>query len=200
MAKLDLEQSELFVRETRQALGIEHQKRPDGMTLIVKFKEAGWLADYLRVPDVELPDVEASWNYKTRVISLRESVFIGLHPRSPRAIMTLTEELMHCARGHKGILNRSVKVKAYEVSVPKYRRMETEAKNLAAIFLCPEYLVPDLFDVDLLVDQFGISNQAAIYRQDEIQKLRRIRNGAKRPIPKSVLEYLEEAKRRNGIL
>jgi hypothetical protein len=47
-----------------------------------------------------------------------------------------------------------------------------------------------------LSERFDISISAARIRLQEIERMKRRKHGAKRPLPASVLEYLREAKRK----
>jgi hypothetical protein len=61
------------------------------------------------------------------------------------------------------------------------------------------YLALAPVDIDELIDRFGLSAEAAAIRKAEIEAIRRRRAGEKRPLPKSVLDFLSEAKRRGRI-
>jgi hypothetical protein len=50
--------------------------------------------------------------------------------------------------------------------------------------------------VDVLIDEHGLSAEAAGYRNAEIEAIRRRRRGEKPPLPRSVIDFLREAKRR----
>jgi Zn-dependent peptidase ImmA (M78 family) len=112
--------------------------------------------------------------------------------------MTVCEELMHCVLGHKGILNRSTSTKAYETS-PKYMKMERDARRHAAAFICPEFLVPETFSPELLVEKFPLSVSAAAIRHEEISRLRRRRKGEKRQLPRDFAEFLRKLKEGQGL-
>jgi hypothetical protein len=46
------------------------------------------------------------------------------------------------------------------------------------------------------MDEHGLSAEAAGYRNAEIEAIRRRRRGEKPPLPRSVIDFLREAKRR----
>jgi Zn-dependent peptidase ImmA (M78 family) len=176
-------------------LGIGHQIRPDLMTVITKIKHAD-PSYYERVPHGEMLDAEAQWDSAGRVLRMRESVFVGMQRSEPRARMTVAHELSHYLLGHEGLLNRSVVRAASELAVDRIRHQESEARRLAPVLMAPEHLVPEPVDVDVLIDRFGFSAEAAAIRKDEIEAIRRRRRGKKRPLPRSVVDFLREAKRR----
>jgi Zn-dependent peptidase ImmA (M78 family) len=197
MRKTD-EDLEDIARKFLKRLGVEHQVRPDLLTVIVKVKHHDPSFNYERVPDVEMLDAEAQWDSVGRVVRMRESVFVGIQRNEPRARMTVAHELSHCLLGHEGLLNRSVARSANERAVARIQQQESEARRLAAVLLAPEHLVPDPADVDTLMDKFGLSGEAAVIRKAEIDAIRRRRRGEKRPLPKSVVDFLTEAKRRGA--
>lgn len=166
------------------------------MTVISKLKHVVPSFDYRRVPDEEMPDAEAYWYSEDFELSMRESVFIGMRRGEPRARMTVAHELSHYLLEHKGYLNRSVIKSNAELSVQRIIHQESEARRLAAIILAPEYLVPEGATVEEIVSTFGLSQQAAAIRKDEVERIRRRRRGELRPLPQSIVDYLKEAKRR----
>jgi Zn-dependent peptidase ImmA (M78 family) len=143
-----------------------------------------------------MPDAEARWHSDSRVIAMRESVFTGMQNQVPRARMTVAHELSHYLHRHEGALNRSVEKTGIEKAVPIIRFQEREATRTGPILLAPEHLVPEGADVATIVKMFGLSNEAAAYRKEEIDGIRRRRRGELRPLPQSIVDYLKEAKRR----
>jgi Zn-dependent peptidase ImmA (M78 family) len=195
MRKTD-EDLEEIARTCLRRLGIEDQVRPDLMTVIIKIKHADPSFNYARIPDHELPEAEAQWDSERRVIRMRESVFAGMQRSEPRARWTVAHELAHGFLGHSGLLNRSAVRSASERTVARIQQQESEARRLAAMLLAPEHLVPEPVDVDMLIDRFGLSAESAAIRKAEIEAIRRRRRGEKRPLPRSVVDFLLEAKRR----
>jgi len=47
---------------------------------------------------------------------------------------------------------------------------------------------------------FGLSAEAALYRYEEVARIRRRRKGELRPLPRSIVDYLREAQRRGQIV
>jgi hypothetical protein len=97
---------------------------------------------------------------------------------------------------HKGLLNRSTQKTMSEIAVPLVRRQESEARRLGPIILAPEYLVSEGATAEEIVNMFGLSPEAASYRKEEVDAVRRRARGQNRPLPASIANYLEESKRR----
>jgi hypothetical protein len=85
MAKTD-EELEDIARTFLKRLGIEHQVRPDLMTIITKIKHVNPAFNYERVPDHEMPDAEGQWDSDNCVLRMRESVFVGMQRGEPRSL------------------------------------------------------------------------------------------------------------------
>lgn len=195
MLKTD-EDLEEVARNFLKQIGLEHQVRPDMMTVISKLKHKVPSFRYERVPDADLPEAEAQWLSDDFLLRMRESVFVGMQKGNPRDRMTVAHELSHYLLRHKGLLNRSTQKKISEIAVAQVRRQESEARRLGPVILAPEYLVPEGATVENIADMFGLSTEAATYRKDEIEAIRRRARGQGRPLPASIANYLEEAKRR----
>lgn len=195
MHKTD-EELEAVARKFLRIIGLEHQVRPDIMTVISKLKHVVPSFGYRRVPDAEMPDADAQWSSDDFEVSMRESVFVGMQRGDPRARMTVAHELSHYLLGHQGLLNRSAVKSIAEISVRSIISQEAEARRLAPIILAPEHLIPDPASIDDLTAMFGLSQQAAAIRRDEVDAIRRRRRGEPRPLPQSIIDYLKEAKRR----
>jgi hypothetical protein len=177
-------------------IGLEHQVKPDLMTIIAKIKRIDPGFKYARVPDDQMPHAEAHWYSDDHCVSMRESVFIGMQRGEPRARMTVAHELCHYLLKHKGYLNRSTQKTVSEISSDRVRRQEREAKRMAAALLAPEHLVSENATAEQISEIFELSTEAAIYRVEEIARIRRRRRGEKRSVPPSIIDYLKEAKRR----
>jgi hypothetical protein len=190
------EELEAVARNFLKRIGLEHQVRPDMMTIISKLKHVVPSFNYQRVPDAEMPSAEAQWLSEDFILKMRESVFVEMQRGQPRARMTVAHELSHYLLKHKGLLNRSTQRTISEITVPHVRRQESEARRLGPIILAPEYLVPEGATVEQIVEVFGLSIEAATYRKDEVDAVRRRARGELRPLPVSIADYLEEAKRR----
>jgi hypothetical protein len=195
MHKTD-EDLEAIVRIFLRKIGLEHQVRPDMMTVISKLKHVVPSFAYRRVPDHEMPDAYARWNSTDFELQMRESTFVGIQRDEPRARMSVAHELSHYLHRHTGLLNRSLQKSSTEVEVQRYVNQESEARRTAPVILAPEHLVPDGASVDIIETKFGLSHQAAVLRKEEVERIRRRRRGEPRPLPQSIIDYLKEARRR----
>jgi hypothetical protein len=193
------EELEGVIRAFLRRIGLEFQACPDLMTIINKLKVAIPGFDYARVPDRQMPEAEAQWDSEKQLLRMRESVFQAMQRGEARARMSIAHELCHYIFRHQGVLNRSVVKTISERAVPRVRHAESEARRAAAVLLAPEHLVPDDVSVDALIDVFNLSNEAALFRKEEIDGIRRRRRNEPRPLPSTVVDYLEEARRR-GLL
>ncbi len=190
------EQLEQVARTYLQRIGLEYQVRPDLMTMLVKTKHIDTQFNYARVPDEKLPAAEAEWDSAKICVRMRESVFVGMQRNEPRARMTVAHEIAHYVLGHKGVLNRKPGIRMSDIPIASIRREESEAKRTGAIILAPEYLIPVETSPEEIAAMFGLSTEAALYRYEEIARIRRRREGVQRPLPQSIVDYLREAKRR----
>lgn len=197
------ERIEQAATELRERWGIPNQACPDIITMIFKLKHEELIADYVRVPDAELPDDEAEYNSHARVLKLRESVFQAANDiygriAKSRARFTITHEIAHVILGHTGTRHRNVSDRKIERILPRIRVDEIEANRFAAAFLMPSHLIdlslnPTPAEISF---QFQVSEAAASARLDQLKRLERRRSGSKRPLPASVREYLIEARSR----
>jgi Zn-dependent peptidase ImmA (M78 family) len=132
---------------------------------------------------------------------LRESTFVAANEVAapnrarPRARFTIAHELGHAVLGHKKTRHRNVSGRAIEKIAPSIVRDEDEADRFAAAFLSPLHLAgnPLLAHPTYLVDRFGLSLKAAELRLAELQRLYRRAHNIPRPLPKAIVEYLENA-------
>ena len=68
MGPLQDEDFEAAARRLRIKLGIDDQLRPDMITVVIKLKDHGMIANYVRVPDEDMPDDEAFFEADTRLL------------------------------------------------------------------------------------------------------------------------------------
>lgn len=106
MGPRDDEDFEAAARKLRIKLGIDDQLRPDMITVVIKLKDHGMIANYVRVPDEEMPDDEAFFDSKSRLLHLRESTFCAANAmytysevERRRARYTVAHEIAHIALG-----------------------------------------------------------------------------------------------------
>jgi Zn-dependent peptidase ImmA (M78 family) len=197
------EEFEEIARATRRKLGIEHQLQPDMVTVIFKLQQLGMINSYERVPDDHMLDDLGAFDPDSRVMHLRDSTFvdandvIGQNPGRQRARFTIAHELGHVVLGHKKTRHRNLSGRPIEKIAPTIIRDEHEADKFAAAFLSPLYLAgnPLLAHAGHLAERFGLSKRAAEIRLEELQRLYRRAHNLPRPLPKSIINFLVNAKK-----
>lgn len=190
------EDLEAEARLFRRELGLEHVIQPDMLTLIMKVKHIDQRFNYRRVPDSEMPDVEARWCSDDHELEMRESVFVGIQRGAARPRFTVAHELSHYRLGHRGILNRSTNQLHKDISPALVKHQESEANRFAPMILAPEYLVPEAATAEMIAEMFRLSISSSVLRKEEVERVRRRRRGELRPLPESIAEFLREAKQR----
>ena len=143
------EDFEAAARKLRIRLGIDDQLRPDMITVVVKLKDHGLIANYIRVPDDEMPDDEAFFDSETKLLHLRDSTFCAANAvytysesDRRRARHTIAHEIGHIILRHEGIRYRGKSGALAEEIVRNIQRQEREAHRFAAAFLAPAHLAP----------------------------------------------------------
>jgi hypothetical protein len=201
MRKRTEEDLEIAAERTRARLGVSGQTNPDMMTLIVKMKSLGIIKNYRRVPDEKMPFDEALFDSMDGILDIAERTFVGMNRGTPRAIMTIAEEIGHIALEHGGVRHRATNDPADprpdpEKIDPKIRLEEAEARRFAAAFLAPRDLAGDITKTSAegLAKKFNLSSQAAHIRKQELERLHRRKHGVKRPLPSSIEQFLRDAK------
>lgn len=149
----------------------------------------------VRVTDEQLPHAEAEANSSTNTILCRESVYQRAKDWNPRARLILTEEVCHLALGHVGPRYRRHASKS-KIFSPTEQRDEREARQLAALVLAPTALAKDCTSQQEVAHQFFLSDEAAEYRWEELERYRRLESGRKREFPPNVVDFLREQKRK----
>jgi Zn-dependent peptidase ImmA (M78 family) len=200
MPYLEDEDIEQRARELRKTLDVDDQAQPDMMTLIVKMKHLGLIKNYERVPNAEMPDDEAAFDADRRILLIRESVFCAANRQisEPRARWTIAHEIGHMALGHKGTRHRNVSGRTIDKISRPIRTEEAQAHRFAAAFLAPGHLVNAPLDTPSteIATFFNISNSAAEIRKPELERMYRRAHGIPRPLPHSIVEFLQDAQRK----
>jgi Zn-dependent peptidase ImmA (M78 family) len=197
------EEFEEVARATRRRLGIEHQPQPDMVTILFKLQQLGIIDGYERVSDVEMPDDLGAFDPDSRLLRLRDSTFIaandvaGRRPERERARFTIAHELGHVVFGHKKTRHRNTSGRLVDKIAPTIVRDENEADKFAASFLAPLYLAgnPLLAHAGQIAERFGLSIRASEIRLEQLQRLYRRAHNLPRPLPKSIVSFLEKAKK-----
>lgn len=190
------ENLEKWARIFRKKVGIEFVVRPDVMTIIYKINSRDVSFSYRRVPKKEFIKGGGYYDSKSNSIGLPIATIASANSGDAHARMVVCHEVSHYLLDHQGRRNRIPGRKSSDIADIEEMYDEIAANKLAAILLCPEYLVPDDFDALLLMSEFGLSKAAADIRYKEILDLRRKRRGEVRPLPKSVVQFLESRGKR----
>jgi Zn-dependent peptidase ImmA (M78 family) len=176
------------------------------VTVLLKAHHLGFIADYERVSDEDMPDDLAAFDPDTRRLRIRDSTFIVANEvvssptDRPRARFTIAHELGHLFLKHKRTRHRNISGRPIEKIAPSIVRDERDADRFAAAFLAPALLIenPLLVTTRELSDRFGLSLQSSEIRLETLQRLYRRAHGIPRPIPQSIYELLSEAAKSGG--
>jgi uncharacterized protein DUF955 len=183
------------VRVLRREIDLLDQMRPDMMTVIQRLRTSFRHFAYQRIPDSEMPHAEAHWDARKGVLRIRESIIAAMQRGEPRARMTIANEIGHFAMRHAGARSRSVTQTTAERLVLEAKKEESEARRFAAMFLAPNYLLSSTDTVDDIMNNFGMSFEAAMIRKGEFDAFQRRASGQRRELPSVVVDYLKDAQR-----
>ena len=190
------EEIEQRVRILRQEIDLQNQMRPDLMAVIERLTTSFRHFAYQQVPDSEMPDAEAQWDAGKGLLRMRESVVDAMQRGEPRARMTIANEIGHFALRHAGVRGRSPTQAAAGRRLLEAKKEESEARRFAAMFLAPNYLLSSTDTVDDIMNNFGMSFEAAMIRKGEFDAFQRRASGQRRELPSIVVDYLKDAQRR----
>lgn len=137
---------------------------------------------------------EAVMNEETHTLTAKECVLEDAKAGRFRARFTLAHELGHYFLGHEGIRRRNGDKGVY--AGPKERMEEDEANRFASYFLVPTELAMDATCAEDIAGRFQVSAEAAEIAFERVQAARRKITREKRRPPDSVIDFLQEAKRR----
>ena len=170
MPPRDDEDIERVPRQLRIKLGIDDQLRPDMITVIIKLKDQGIIKNYVRVPDHEMPDDEACFDSKDRLLYLRESTFCAANAmythsetERRRARFTIAHEIGHIALGHQGLRHRGAsrrKQKSTVESLIAANVMQSDLSPILSPHIWPKNGA-QLYSPEELAERFDISISAA---------------------------------------
>jgi len=145
----------------------------------------------VRVPDPQLPYVQAEANSATNTILIREGVYQKIREWNPVARFILIEELCHIALGHVGPRYRRDPSNA-KIFSSSEQRDEREARQLAGLILAPTQFAKDCNSPETLAAEFVLGTRASEIRWSEVQALQRRAAGLKRELPSGVVDFLTE--------
>jgi Zn-dependent peptidase ImmA (M78 family) len=203
MASYSDEGFEQLAKTIRTELGIDDITKVGAIDFLRRLKNAGYINDYVRLPDSCLPDAEGKYNPDDKRISLRESAYRGAENDSPRHRFTVFHEGAHALLGHQYERKRSVAARATaEKKVPSIRWDEGDADKLAVAIIAPFHKANFALETTpaQIATRFGLSSRAASRRYDEFAGIYRRANKLRRPLPKGVSDFLTEQRRRGFIV
>ena len=188
------EDFEQIATTVRVAVELDHQVKLDVIEFIRRLKHRGYIADYIRVPDIALPDAEAKYVGQDRKIFIRESIFRGAERSDEHCRFSIVHECSHAIFDHqferkRSLLGRSA---APEMRVPSIRREEIQTDKLAAVLLAPFHRADFSLQTtaEELERRFGLSKSAARLRLEEMARVFRRRHQLLRPLPPGVVDFL----------
>jgi Zn-dependent peptidase ImmA (M78 family) len=193
------EEYDQLARVLREVLGVEKEIWLDVLDMLRRMKHTGYLRDYVRLPDCEMPDAEAKFDPQDRRIYLRETICQAAERGEPHARFTVVHEIAHCAFNHQFMRKRGIAVGNFERNVPSIKRDERQADKLAAAMLAPAHLSQyNLTTTSAqLVQRFGLSPRMASIRAEELAGMYRRRHNIRRDLPAGIVDFLA-AKQREG--
>jgi hypothetical protein len=194
------EDFEQLATTLRVALGVDDQVKLDVIEFLRRMKRQGYIADYVRVPDVAMLDAEAKFKPDERKIYIRESVWAAAEKGIDRPRFTIVHECSHAALDHQFERKRSLFGQAIaEMRVTSIRRDEKQANKLAASILAPFHRSDFSLTTTAgqLMERFGLSSHSASIRIEEMAGIFRRLNKLPRPLPPGVIDFLA-ARRRDG--
>lgn len=203
MASYSDEGFEQLAKTVRVELGIDDQTKVDPVGFLRQLKHAGYIGDYVRLPDSSLPDAEGKYNPDDKKIYLRESTYNGAKNGNPRDCFTVFHEGAHALLGHQHERKRSSTAQARtEKRVPSIRKDEENADKLAVSIMAPLHKAEFTLQTTQgqIAARFGLSSTAASRRYDEFAALFRKANKLRRPLPKGVADFLAEQRRRGYVV
>ena len=183
----------------RRRIGIgDDQIFIDAPTLVYKVRHFFPGVQYSLVEDAELPPPGGQWRADKRLFIFRKTIFEAANKlnANPHARWTLAHEVSHFANGDPGIRNRSAKGSLEKVILPKIRRIESRTDRFTAALLAPLHLIEFNEPISSIACRFGLSDEAAEIRAEEVARAYRRRHGIARPLPKSVENVLADLKKR----
>lgn len=186
-------------RILREELGVDDDIWLDVIDALHRMKYRGYLRDFIRLPDSDLPDAEAKFVAEERRIYLRDSIFRAAEREEPHARFTVAHEIAHCALFHQHTRKRSIAVGSFERKVSSIRRDETQAGKLAAALLAPFHRAAFNLSTTAaqLADRFGLSASMSKSRIEELAGIYRRRYNIRRELPPGVVDFLA-ARRAEG--
>lgn len=192
--RYEVEELKRLTLRLRQHLGMKDVLHLDMLGVLETMKTLIPGFDYKRVSDSEVKDGEGLYDSELPYLPIPDATFEALRRNEPRARFTCAHEIGHWVLDHEGQRFRRPERKAYERSTPNIRRDEREAEQFAAFFLAPDHLAESFSTINDLQTRFGLSRRAAEIRKGELDADARRKKGELRPLPNSIIDFLEQAR------
>lgn len=178
----------------RAKLGIEGVSAPCMLSVLESFRERGRNFNFRTGSVDELGQDEALVDEAAHTLIVRDSVMEAVKAGQERARFTVAHELGHYVLGHKGMKQRTERPTAYPTA--RDRIEETEANIFASYFLVPTRMALGITSPEAIAMRFQVSSTVAEIAFERIARTKRRSTGKRRRPPPSVIDFLEEAKRR----
>jgi Zn-dependent peptidase ImmA (M78 family) len=203
MASYSSEAFEQIGKAIRVALEIDDQIRLDPIDFLRRLKHAGYIADYVRLPDTALQNAEAKYSPGDRKIYLRESVFASAQGGDPHSRFTVFHEGSHAILDHKHERKRRFSPPTkFEKRIRSIRQDDEDAYKLAAAIMAPFHKANFKLETKTteISDRFGLGTTASSIRYEEFARLYRRAHNLPRPVPQGIVDFLGEQRRRGFIV
>jgi Zn-dependent peptidase ImmA (M78 family) len=197
MSRYSDEEWENIAVAWRKAAGQNDSIRLDAPEFIRWLKRAGYIKDYVCVPDSDLPRAEGKFNPDEQIIFYRQSIWDAAERGEPHATWTVVHEGSHAILKHEDVRYR---LAAFEKtpSSKSTGRDEFEAHRLTACILAPfdkADFKPGM-TLDEIRTRFGLSWGAATKRLEEFERIYRRKHGIRRKLPPGIVDFLTEQQRK----
>lgn len=197
MADFTDEEWEELGRKWREAAGMDHDTRINAPEFVRWLKRAGYIKDYVRVPDRELPTADGKYDPDQGIIFYRQSTWNAAERGESRAIWSLIHEASHVVLKHKELRFRSNIANTNRLS-RQTNKDEVDTNRLTASILAPfdKADFDQTTTVDDLRRRFGLGAEAATRRLEEFRRLFRRQHGIRRALPPGIIDFLAEQRRK----
>lgn len=170
MKKPIVQNPEATARKLRQRLGVDDLTWIDPMTVLVKLKRLIRGFEFALVSSSELDGKLARWESDRKRIAIRHDVFYAANEQRQegRARYSIFHEVVHALEGHSGTLYRAVSREDIPVYARKLRALEAYTDSVTAAFMAPRHLIVADETPQSIAFRFGMSEQAARIRHEEV--------------------------------
>jgi hypothetical protein len=185
------EEFEKIALAWRKAAQQDVAPRLDAPAFITWLKQSGYIKDYIRLPDAELPDAKGKYEPNESRLYFRHSVWQGALNGNPHDTFTLIHESSHAILGHQETRLRSA-LPRLTVAKRDIASDEAAANRLTAALLAP-FEMADFapgMNAAAISKRFGLSLPTAEKRLAEFERIYRRRHGILRPLPPGILDFL----------